>query len=112
MRRYGFPLIVIVISSIGLYLFKNYAFFVDKGIWTVILTALALFIFGVYLNNAKSKKSDTWIKKFIVFTFFILLVIMQIGLLRIKFISIFLDVIGADSLIYYMFYIYLGYIFF
>ena len=70
MRRYGLPLIVIIISSIGLYLFKNYAFFVDKGIWTVILTALALFIFGIYLNNAKSKKSDTWVKKFIVFTFF------------------------------------------
>ncbi len=112
MRRYGIPLIVIIISSIGLYLFKNYAFFTYKGTMTVILTALALFIYGIYLNIGKSKKSDTWIKKFIVFSFFILLIMMQLGLFRIRFISIFLDIIGADNLIYSMLYIYLGFIFF
>ena len=112
MKRYGLPLIVIIISSIGLYLFKNYAFFDSKGTWLVIFTALALFIFGVYLNGAKSKKNDTWIKKFIVFSLFILLIIMQLGLLYVKTIAIFFDIIGANSLIYYIFYIYLGYIFF
>lgn len=112
MKRYGIPLIVIIISSISLYLFGNYAFFAGKETVTVILTALSLFIFGIYLNITKSRKSDSWIKKFIVFSVFILLIVMQLGLFSIKFISVFLNMIGANYLIYCMLYIYLGFIFF
>ncbi|MGN1398695.1 MAG: amino acid permease [Erysipelotrichaceae bacterium] len=112
MKRYGYPLIVIVLASLLLYLFRTYVSVSDQYTIYIILESLALFIFGVYLNGYKSRKSNGWVKKFIVFFAFMLLVFMQLGIFELKIISVVLSFIRANSIIYFMLYVYLGYIFF
>lgn len=112
MKRYGVPLIVIVVGSLVLFAFRNYLSIPNMNTIYNVLIACLLFMYGVYLNGYKSKKGDTWIKKFIIMALFILLLLNQLGVLYVAMISKVLNMIGATSLIYYMLYIYLGYIFF
>jgi len=111
MRRYGYPLAVIVLGSLVLWLVRTYAFFEFESTVLTILTALVLFLFGISLSNHHKNKNG-WIKKFIVAALAIALLIVQLGLIKIEVISTILTKIGANSVIFYLFYIYFGYIFF
>lgn len=112
MKKYGLPFIVIVISSLVLYAARTYLALQSIDTVMAILTAFALFVFGVYLNQYKSKRNDTWVKKFIVMGLFLLLLLIQTGYINIVIINQFLRIIKATSVVYYMLYIYFGYIFF
>lgn len=110
MKRYGVPLLVIVVSSLLMYVVRAYVGLTSAA--STVLTACVLFVFGVYLNTYKSKKGDTWIQKFVVTALFIVLILIQLGIVYIPFINKFLSMIEATTMIYNMFYVYFGYIFF
>lgn len=110
MKRYGVPLLVIVLSSLLMYVARAYVGINSTA--TSVLVAGVLFVFGIYLNTYRSKKGDTWIQKFIVMALFILLLLIQLGLINIPIINKFLSIIEANTMVYYMFYVYFGYIFF
>ena len=112
MKRYGYPLIVIVFASLILYLFRTYVSVADQYTIYTILQNISLFIFGVYLNGYKGRKSNGWVKKFIVFFVFLILTFMQLSIFELSIISFVLSFIKANSFIYLMLYVYLGYIFF
>ena len=112
MKRYGYPLIVIVLASLILYLFRTYVSVTDQYTIYTILQNISLFIFGVYLNGYKGRKSNSWVKKFIVFFVFLILTFMQLSIFELSIISFVLSFIKANSFIYLMLYVYLGYIFF
>jgi len=113
MKKYGIPLIVIIVSSLLMYAVRKY---INLEICTselvqAVLSAGSLFVLGVYLNGNKGRK-DTWIKKFIVMAVFILLFLNETGWYIVPFLNDFMYMIGAKKVIYYMLYVYLGYIFF
>ncbi|MGI6509662.1 MAG: hypothetical protein ACOX1L_03625 [Erysipelotrichaceae bacterium] len=109
MKRYGIPLIVILAGSLLLSLIQRY--FPVSSTFIYFLKAMLLFIFGVYLSTY-SKKSSGWIKKFVVAGLFVLVLLFDLGLIRVAVFSRILSFVGINSIIYAMIYIYFGYIFF
>ena len=109
MKRYGLPLFVILIGSFILSLIQRY--FPAGGTMVYFLKAMLLFIFGVYLSTY-SRKSSGWVKKFFVAGVFILVLLFDLGLIRVALLSRILSFVGVNSIIYAMLYIYFGYIFF
>jgi len=109
MKRYGIPLIVIFVGSFVLSLIDKYLPFSNTVIY--FLKAMLLFIFGVYLSTY-SKKSSGWVKKFIVAGLFVLVLLFDLGFIRIPLFNKILSFVGFNSIIYAMIYIYFGYIFF
>ncbi len=109
MKRYGIPLIVILLGSLILSLIQRY--FPVSGTMIYFLKAMLLFIFGVYLSTY-SKKSSGWVKKFVVAGLFVLVLLFDLGLIKVAVFNRILSFVGINSIIYAMIYIYFGYIFF
>ncbi len=114
MKKYGPPLAVIAIGSAVLYFIRRYALFSHKQMVLSLLTAIVLFVFGCYLpgRTKRRKKEKDWLKKIIVTLVFVILVLIQLGLVKISFIQALTSVINANTIAFYMLYVYLGYIFF
>jgi len=111
MKRYGIPLLVIIIGCLMLFGIRNYIFFSFKDSALVILSALLLFVLGISMSN-RSKKSNGWLKKVVILTLMVLMVLIELGVLRISFLSMIFSKIGSVTLIFSMLYIYFGFIFF
>ncbi|HQB32724.1 MAG TPA: hypothetical protein PLI19_05270 [Erysipelotrichaceae bacterium] len=109
MKRYGIPLIVIFAGSFVLSLLDRYLPLDSTVIY--FLKAMLLFIYGVYLST-RSRKSSGWVKKFVVAGLFVLVLLFDLGLIRVALLSRILSFVGVNSIIYAMLYIYFGYIFF
>lgn len=109
MKRYGIPLIVIFAGSFVLSLLDRYLPL--DGTVIYFLKAMLLFIYGVYLSTS-SRKSSGWVKKFVVAGLFVLVLLFDLGLIRVALLSRILSFVGVNSIIYAMLYIYFGYIFF
>ncbi|MGI6608585.1 MAG: hypothetical protein ACOX1F_06420 [Erysipelotrichaceae bacterium] len=109
MKRYGIPLIVIFAGSFVLSLVDRYLPLSSEFIY--FLKAILLFVFGVYLSTY-SKKSSGWVKKFVVAGLFVIVLLFDLGLIKVALISRILSFIGVNSIFYAMIYIYFGFIFF
>ncbi|MEG0314263.1 MAG: amino acid permease [Erysipelotrichaceae bacterium] len=108
-KRLGYPLLIIVGSAIISKFLTLYikASFINTLVTVVIVCAL--FLFGTSLN--KSSRSNAVIKKVISLVLVIFLMLMQMNIFTLPYISSFLDMIGMHSFFINMLYIYCGYIF-
>jgi len=112
MKKYGWPLVTIIVGAFLIKLIKDYVFVsFSKGLLTV-LTSLLLFIFGSVLNQHHHAAGADWIKKFLVAALYVFLVIMQLGIFSWPALTMVFDTIGVTYVIHCLLYVYLGYIFF
>lgn len=112
MKKYGWPLITILLGSFIIKLVKDYIFVSFSNILVTVLISLLLFIFGAVCNQHHSHGGADWIKKFIIAALYVFLVIIQLGVFSWPALQMVFSTLGVTSIIYYLFYIYLGYIFF
>ncbi len=112
MRKYGLPFLILLLGSFGLQLVREYVYVSFKETLLAILTALLLFIFGASLNDHKKTRNDTWLKKMLIMFVYIAFILIYLNVIRIDAISVAMATIGFTNVIYYMLFIYFGYIFF
>ena len=110
MKKYGVPLVVVVIGSLFLYIINTYVQLVFKSQVMTVLTSFVLFLFGFYLNGAKRGRSGA-LRRVIVIILYLALLVVQTGLINLNFLEIVLSEIGATSVVFYMLYFYFGYIY-
>ena len=95
-----------------MHLYSAYLTFESKQLVGNILWTLLLFIFGATLNDHPKKGGDTWIRKFAVTIVYVLVLLQFLGIFKIAVINNALAAIGVNSIVYYMLFIYFGYLFF
>lgn len=107
MNRYGYPIVVMVVS--GLLLRLLYTFVPNAELITII-RACCFFAFGLSLFNRK--RSNGWVKKLFIAFLFIFFVLWECGYIVLPQIKSFFDFVGITGIVIYMFYIFCGYTFF
>lgn len=112
MRKYGLPFLILIAGSFLLGLAREYIYFSFKEELLTVLTALLLFGFGAALNDHRKTRGDTWLKKMIIMFLFIVFLLIYMGVIRFNFITVALSTLGFTNVIWYMLFIYFGYIFF
>jgi hypothetical protein len=112
MKKYVYPLILLLASSVLLMLIRTYTSFEGKEALLNILTLLLLFSFGASLNDHHKTREDTWLKKMIIMVVFVLVALVYLNILNISFLNTAFSFLGFTSVIYHMLFIYFGYIFF
>lgn len=112
MKKYGLPFLILIGGSFLIQLVRNYIFVSFKSTLISILTAILLFGFGISLHERKRKSGDTWLKKMIIMFVYVVFLLIYLGTINIPVINSTLETIGFTSVVYYMLFIYLGFVFF
>ncbi|MCI5773370.1 MAG: hypothetical protein MR210_02305 [Erysipelotrichaceae bacterium] len=107
MYKYGYPLLVMIISGI---ISRLMAYFGLSKEVVIIVMACCYFAFG--LSLFQRKRSNAWVQKLIVAFLFLFFVLWDCGYVVIPQLKSFFDFIGISGFVVKMFYIYCGYIFF
>ncbi len=107
MYKYGYPLLVMIISGIIARLLNYFA--VNGEIVTIVL-ACCYFAFGLSLYQRK--RSNAWLSKLIVAFLFLFFVLWDCGYIVLPQLKSLFDFVGISGFVVKMFYIYCGYIFF
>ena len=108
--KYGYPLLVMIIGG---WLVKIENMFIQGSAHHLLVTltlAIAMFAFGICLQP--KHKNNTWFKKLVVSFVFLLLVLVDLGYVVIPIVGEILNYLAVSGVIYYLFYIYLGWLFF
>lgn len=110
MKKYLFPLLVIVLGTVALMLFDQYINFswADKGYY--ILITLVLFLLGASMNSPK-KTGLRGLKMFLVLGIYVALALYYVGFLRIAALDELLSKFQFTTVSFWMVFIYLGFIF-
>ena len=111
MRRYGIPLLTLLLGYLVYYLARLYVPGSFKSEVLCILQALALFAFGASMST-HNRKSSTWVKKTAIIVAMVFLIAGQLHLLEISEINIIFAKLGPNSFLFCMLYTYFGFIFF
>ena len=112
LKRYVYPLLIILIISLGLNLLRNIlqdAFFNPLFI---ILNASLLFAFGMHLNIYKRSKNQAWFKKLVISFFLIFFLVWQLDYIMIPELKGIFNMLGINGSIISLVYIYCGWAFF
>ena len=112
MKKYGLPFLIIIISAFISEMIRQYVYFSFKAGFLAVVLAILLFAFGASLNDHRKTRGDTWLKKMIIMFLFVVFVLLQLRVVHFDFIDIAFSTIGFTDMIYYMMYVYLGYVFF
>ena len=113
MKRYGIPLLTLILGYAAYYLLRHYySFAYSKEILTI-AAALVLFAFGISMST-RSKNRSTWVKKTVVIVLFVVLIAGQLDLIKgVEQLSLILAKLRLHgTMLFEMLYIYLGFIFF
>ncbi len=111
MKRYGIPLLTLLVGYLAYHLAGIYTPAAYHVQVVGIVSAAALFALGVSMST-RSKNNSTWVKKTAIIAAVVFLVCFQLHLIRVPEISSFINKFGVSSFLYYMLYVYFGFIFF
>lgn len=111
MRKYGIPLLVIIIGGWLTRLEAQYLTGDVEDFMVAMTRAFTLFGFGISIQP--HHKKSTWVKKLIVSFVFIFLLLWEMGFVRIGFFDIIFDLFCVEvKFVLYLYYIFLGWLFF
>ena len=113
MKRYGIPLLTIMIGYGAYHLIRHYYSFGYQRVVMTIQAALLLFVFGISMST-RSKNRSTWVKKTVIIGLLGFLIVGQLGLIKgIEVVSVVFAKLRLNgTMLFEMLYIYLGFIFF
>ena len=111
-KRLGYPVAIIFISAL---LFKLMNMYLSKDVLILnvmsILTASALFLFGLSLNKNRRRRSSAVFTKVVAILIVIFLLLMQLGIFSFDIVNDVLFFFGVNSFFINMIYIFCGYLF-
>lgn len=112
LKRYGYPILIILIISLGLNLLRSLLYGSFYNSLFIILYACLLFSFGVSLNLYKRSKNQSWFKKLVISFFLIFFLVWQLGYVMIPELKSFFNLLGFTDNVISLIYIYCGWSFF
>ena len=111
-KKYLVPFLAIILSSLVLTLVRSFVFLENKDVLVTIVTAIVMFLYGTTLNDHVRSKNDTWLKKMIIMALFVVALLINAGVINIPTVNKVLQTAGVVTAVWYMLFIYLGYLFF
>lgn len=109
-RRLGFPVLVMVVSTLIVYLISKYISGAFVASLLTIILAITLFMFGITLNKNHRKNASVY-RKVIALVFTIILVFIQLDAISMPLIDQIRVFLQMSPILTTMLYIYFGYVF-
>lgn len=112
MKKYLFPFLIMIAGTVVISLIRRYFSFSGIGTLLTVLTIVLEFVFGASLNDHRTTKGDTWIKKMLVMMLAVAVVLYYMHVIRIPAVDHALGLIGFTDTAFCLLFIWLGYLFF
>ena len=112
MKKYGIPFLIIIVASFLMSLIRKHLYVQGLETFLTVLTIVLAFVFGASLNDHRSTRGDTWLKKMIIMFLFVLVALIYFGVINVTFINHAFSFLGFTNIIYYFLFIWFGYLFF
>lgn len=110
-KRLGYPAAIIALSALIVKLFQQYIHIPYQTTVITIIIVLALFLFGMSLNKSRKRRNPSIFKKILAILIMVLLLLIQLGYIRIALIAETFQFFGIDAFFINMIYIFCGYLF-
>jgi len=109
MKKYGLPLLIIIVGSLLWNLTYSY---LGAGLICTLIRVCTVFGFGVSLAQFRKRSQNGWVKKLIIAFFVFFLVCWELGYLTFPQLRSVIDFLGLTSFGFNLLYVYCGWSFF
>ena len=112
MKKYGLPLLIIIVGSFLTQLANRFLNFTGAYEICTVLRVMVVFAFGMSLCQRKRRNQNTWVKKLIIAFFVFFLMCWEMGYFVFPGIKGIVNFLGLASFGFDLLYIYCGWAFF
>ena len=111
-RRYGLPVLIMVISGLLVRLFNTYLPGSIRSLIVTITMPVALFAFGMALHVHKKRRDESWFKKLVICFVLLFFLLWDLGYIVFPQLKAVFDFLGIQGFVIAMVYVYCGWAFF
>ncbi|MBR5796345.1 MAG: hypothetical protein IKY26_09395 [Erysipelotrichaceae bacterium] len=112
MKKYGLPLLIIIVGSFLVQLISNFLNFTGANEICTVLRVMVVFSFGLSLCQKKRRNQNNWVKKLVIAFFVFFLMCWEMGYFVFPGIKSILNFLNLTSFGYNLLYVYCGWAFF
>lgn len=112
MKKYILPFLIIIGGSFLLNIIRKSVSIPSVDVLITVLSVILAFVLGASLNDRRSTRGDSWLRKMIIMFLFIAFVLFYLGVIKAGFLNEAFKYLGFTDIIYYFLFIWFGYLFF
>ncbi|MDD6466942.1 MAG: hypothetical protein PUF50_02035 [Erysipelotrichaceae bacterium] len=112
MKKYGIPILIIILGSLLVHLANTYLNFSGANTICTLLRVIVVFSFGMSLCQRRRRNQNAWVKKLLIAFFVFFMMCWELGYFIFPELKYLLNFLGLTTFGFNLIYVYCGWAFF